>query len=172
MGRDAAGRKAAGRKTLILAGALALAAEALGSLIVAAGFYGFVSFGNGTHFGAATPGVLQVGVLVLSLGAGAALALGALILFLAAFGVVLNSFMQGVMMAIAALQLFVTIVVTGLTGWTQLFLLGGVFVLLTGALAVAMVTPPEPQPEPGPVEPAPNGGPSAGPGTGGAPKIA
>ncbi|MBW8806871.1 MAG: hypothetical protein JF587_23895 [Catenulisporales bacterium] len=132
-------RNAAGRKVLIFAGALALAAEALGSLIVAAGFYGFVSFGNGTSFGPASPGVLQVGVLV-------------------------------VMMAIAALQLFVTIVVTGLTGWTQLFLLGGVFVLLTAALAVAMVTPPAPKPEPGPVEPAPNGGPGAG--NGGTPKIA
>ncbi|MFL6114689.1 MAG: hypothetical protein ACJ786_25545 [Catenulispora sp.] len=164
------GRNAAGRKILILAGALALAAEALGSLIVAAGFYGFVSFGNGTSFGPASPGVLQVGVLVLSLSIGAVLVLGAVILFLAAAGMVLNNFMQAVMMAIAALQLFVTIVVTGLTGWTQLFLLGGVFVLLTAALAVAMVTPPPPRPEPGPVEPAPTGGPGAG--TGGAPKAA
>ncbi|MFD0638524.1 hypothetical protein [Catenulispora yoronensis] len=146
-----------GRKTLILAGALGLAAEAFGSLVVAAGFFGFLRFGNGVQFGPASPGLLQIGVLLLCLGAGAALLVGAVILVLAAVGVVLNNLMQGVMMAIAALQLFVTIVVTGLTGWTQLFLLGGVFALLSAALAVAMVTPNPPKPEPGPVEPAPPG---------------
>jgi hypothetical protein len=161
---------AVGRKILILAGALALAGEALGMLIVALAFYGFVSFGNGFSFGPASPGILQVGVAVLSVGMGVALIAGALILVLAAVGVVLNNFMQGVMMGIAALQLFVTIVVTGLTGWTQLFLLGGVFLLLAGALAVAMVTPPAPKPEPGPVEAAPPGG-GAG-GANGAPKTA
>jgi len=157
-----------GRKILILAGALGLAAEAVGSIVVALAFYGFVSFGNGVHFGAAGPGLLQIGVVILSLSMGLALLLGALILVLAAIGVVLNNFMQRVMMGIAALQLFVTIVVTGLTGWTQLFLLGGVFVLLAGALAVAMVTPNPPKPEPGPVDPAP----SAGAGNGSAPKTA
>ncbi|NUP49542.1 MAG: hypothetical protein HOW97_19870 [Catenulispora sp.] len=144
-----------GRKILILAGALALAAEALGMLIVTAAFYGFASFGNGTSFGPASPGILQAGAMVLCLGIALALAGGALILILAAVGVVLNNFMQGTMMAIAALQLFTTIVVTGLTGWTQLFLLGGVFVLLSGALAVAVISPPAPKPEPGPVEGAP-----------------
>lgn len=153
-----------GRKILILAGAVALAAEALGTLIVAAAFYGFVSFGNGVKFGPAGPGLLKVVVIALNLSLGGALLLGAVILALAAFGMVLNSFMQGLMMAIAALQLFVTIVVTGLTGWTQLLLLGGVFVLVSGALAVAMVTPNPPKPEPGPVEPAPPaGGTSGGP---------
>ena len=149
-----------GRKILILAGAVALAAEALGTLIVAAGFYGFVAFGNGVKFGPAGPGLLKATVIALNLGLGAVLLLGAVILVLAAFGMVLNNFMQGLMMAIAALQLFVTIVVTGVTGWTQLFVLGGVFVLLAGALAVAMVTPNPPKPEPGLVEP-------ASPGTGG-----
>jgi hypothetical protein len=149
-----------GRKILILAGAVALAAEALGTLIVAAGFYGFVAFGNGTKFGPAGPGLLKVVVIALNLSLCLTLLVGAVILVLAAFGMVLNSFMQGLMMAIAALQLFVTIVVTGVTGWTQLFVLGGVFVLLAGALAVAMVTPNAPKPEPGPVEPAPNGTPS------------
>ncbi|GAA1972991.1 hypothetical protein [Catenulispora subtropica] len=156
-----------GRKILILAGALALAAEALGMLLVAAAFYGFLAFGNGVKFGPASPGVLQVGVSVLCLSMALALAVGALILVLAAVGVVLNNFMQGVMMALAALQLFVTIVVTGLTGWTQLLLLGGVFLLLSGALAVAMVTPAAPRPEPGPVEAAPPGG-----GANGSPKTA
>jgi len=152
-----------GRKILILAGALALAAEALGTLIVAAGFYGFVSFGNGVKFGPAGPGLLKLVAIGLNLGLFAALMLGAIVLVLSAFGMVLNNFMQGLMMAIAALQLFVTIVVTGLTGWTQLFLLGGVFLLLAGALAVAMVTPAAPKPEPGPVEPAPPAG-GGGPG--------
>jgi hypothetical protein len=152
-----------GRKILILAGAVALAAEALGTLIVAAAFYGFVSFGNGVKFGPAGPGLLKVVVIALNLSLGGALLLGAVILALAAFGMVLNSFMQGLMMAIAALQLFVTIVVTGLTGWTQLLLLGGVFVLVSGALAVAMVTPNPPKPEPGPVEPAPPAGGASGP---------
>jgi hypothetical protein len=151
-----------GRKILILAGAVALAAEALGTLIVAAAFYGFVSFGNGVKFGPAGPGLLKVVVIALNLSLGGALLLGAAILALAAFGMVLNSFMQGLMMAIAALQLFVTIVVTGLTGWTQLLLLGGVFVLVSGALAVAMVTPNPPKPEPGPVEPAPPAGGAGG----------
>ena len=156
-----------GRKILILAGAVALAAEALGTLIVAAGFYGFVAFGNGTSFGPAGPGLLKVAVIALNLSLGAALLFGAVILVLAAFGMVLNSFMQGLMMAIAALQLFVTIVVTGVTGWTQLFVLGGVFLLLSGALAVAMVTPQAPKPEPGPVEPAsPAGGSGPLPGNG------
>lgn len=145
-----------GRKILILAGALALAAEALGMLIVAAAFYGFASFGNGVSFGPATPGILQVGAMVLCLSIALVLAAGAVILTLAALGVVLNTFMQGTMMAIAALQLFTTIVVTGLTGWTQLLLLGGVFILLSAALAVAMITPPPPKPEPGPVEGAPS----------------
>jgi hypothetical protein len=152
-----------GRKILILAGAVALAAEALGTLIVAAAFYGFVSFGNGVKFGPAGPGLLKIVAIALNLGLGAALLLGAIILVLAAFGMVLTAFMQGLMMAIAALQLFVTIVVTGLTGWTQLFLLGGVFVLVAGALAVAMVTPNAPKPEPGPVDPAPPAGGSGGP---------
>ena len=152
-----------GRKILILAGAVGLAAEALGTLIVAAGFYGFVSFGDGVKFGPAGPGLLKVVAIALNLGLGGALLFGAIILVLAAFGMVLNNFMQGVMMAIAALQLFVTIVVTGLTGWTQLFVLGGVFVLLAGALAVAMVTPNPPKPEPGPVDPAPPAGGGAGP---------
>ena len=49
-----------GRKILILAGAVALAAEALGTLIVAAGFYGFVAFGNGVKFGPAGPGLLKI----------------------------------------------------------------------------------------------------------------
>jgi hypothetical protein len=161
-----------GRKILILAGALALVAEAFGVLVVAAGFYGFVSFGNGVKFGAAGPGLLKIVVVLLNLGLGLALLLGALVLVLAAFGMVLNNFMQGLMMAIAALQLFVTIVVTGLTGWTQLFVLGGVFVLLSGALAVAMVTPNAPKPEPGPVDPAPPAG-GSGPLTGnGAPTTA
>lgn len=153
-----------GRKILILAGAVALAAEALGTLIVAAGFYGFVAFGNGVKFGPAGPGLLKIVVIALNLTLGVSLLLGAVILVLAAFGMVLNNFMQGLMMAIAALQLFVTIVVTGVTGWTQLFVLGGVFVLLAGALAVAMVTPNAPKPEPGPVDPATpgNGGPLAG----------
>ena len=155
-----------GRKILILAGAVALAAEALGTLIVAAGFYGFVAFGNGVKFGPAGPGLLKIVAIVLNLGLGLALLTGAAILILAAFGMVLNSFMQGLMMAIAALQLFVTIVVTGVTGWTQLFVLGGVFLLLAGALAVAMVTPDAPQPEPGPVEPAPPAGGGARPGNG------
>ena len=144
-----------GRKILILAGAVALAAEALGMLIVAAAFYGFASFGNGVSFGPASPGILQVGAVVLCLSMALALAGGALILVLAAVRVVLNNFMQGTMMSIAALQLFTTIVVTGLTGWTQLLVLGGVFILLSGALAVAMITPPAPKPEPGPVEGAP-----------------
>jgi len=152
-----------GRKILILAGALALAAEALGTLIVAAGFYGFVSFGNGVKFGPAGPGLLKLVAIGLNLGLFAALMLGAIVLVLSAFGMVLNNFMQGLMMAIAALQLFVTIVVTGLTGWTQLFILGGVFLLLAGALAVAMVTPAAPKTEPGPVEPAPPAG-GGGPG--------
>lgn len=152
-----------GRKILILAGAVALAAEALGTLIVAAAFYGFVSFGNGVKFGPAGPGLLKIVAIALNLGLGAALLLGAIILVLAAFGMVLTAFMQGLMMAIAALQLFVTIVVTGLTGWTQLFLLGGVFVLVAGALAVAMVTPNAPKPEPGPVDPAPPAGGSGSP---------
>ena len=153
-----------GRKILILAGAVALAAEALGTLIVAAGFYGFVAFGNGVKFGPAGPGLLKIVAIALNLGLGAALLLGAVILVLAAFGMVLNNFMQGLMMAIAALQLFVTIVVIGVTGWTQLFVLGGVFILLSGALAVAMVTPNAPKPEPGPVDPAApgNGGPLPG----------
>ena len=153
-----------GRKILILAAAVALAAEALGTLIVAAGFYGFVAFGNGVKFGPAGPGLLKIVVIVLNLGLGSALLLAAVVLVLAAFGMVLNNFMQGLMMAIAALQLFVTIVVTGVTGWTQLFILGGVFILLAGALAVAMVTPSAPKPEPGPVDPASpgNGGPLAG----------
>ena len=155
-----------GRKILILAGAVALAAEALGTLIVAAGFYGFVAFGNGVKFGPAGPGLLKIVAIVLNLGLGLALLTGAAILILAAFGMVLNSFMQGLMMAIAALQLFVTIVVTGVTGWTQLFILGGVFLLLAGALAVAMVTPDAPQPEPGPVEPAPPAGGGTRPGNG------
>lgn len=149
-----------GRKILILAGAVALAAEALGTLVVAAGFYGFVAFGNGTKFGPAGPGLLKVVVVALNLALCLTLLVGAVVLLLAAFGMVLNNFMQGLMMAIAALQLFVTIVVTGVTGWTQLFVLGGVFVLLAGALAVAMVTPNPPKPEPGPVDPAPNGTPS------------
>jgi hypothetical protein len=151
-----------GRKILILAGAVALAAEALGTLIVAAGFYGFVAFGNGTKFGPAGPGLLKVVVIALNLSLFLALLLGATILALAAFGMVLNNFMQGLMMGIAALQLFVTIVVTGVTGWTQLFVLGGVFVLLAGALAVAMVTPNAPKPEPGPVDPAPPTGGTTG----------
>lgn len=149
-----------GRKILILAGAVALAAEALGTLIVAAGFYGFVAFGNGTKFGPAGPGLLKVVVIALNLSLCLTLLVGAVVLLLAAFGMVLNNFMQGLMMAIAALQLFVTIVVTGVTGWTQLLVLGGVFVLLAGALAMAMVTPNAPKPEPGPVDPAPNGSPS------------
>ena len=163
-----------GRKILILAGAVALAAEALGALIVAAGFYGFVSFGNGVKFGPAGPGMLKIIALGLNLGLFAVLMLAAIILVLAAFGMVLNNFMQGLMMAIAALQLFVTIVVTGLTGWTQLLILGGVFLLLAGALAVTMVTPAAPKPEPGPVEPAPPaGGGSPGPRPGnGAPTTA
>ncbi|WP_194894256.1 hypothetical protein [Catenulispora pinisilvae] len=144
-----------GRKILIFAGALALAAEALGTLVVAAAFYGFVAFGNGVKFGPAGPGLLKIVAVALNLALCAALFLGAVILILAAFGMVLNSFMQGLMMAIAALQLFVTIVVTGLTGWTQLFILGGIFVLVAGALAVAMVTPNAPTPEPGPVDGAP-----------------
>ncbi|MEY9855330.1 hypothetical protein ABH935_000929 [Catenulispora sp. GAS73] len=155
-----------GRKILILAGAVALAAEALGTLIVAAGFYGFVAFGNGVKFGPAGPGLLKLVAIGLNLGLFAALLLGAIILVLAAFGMVLNNFMQGLMMAIAALQLFVTIVVTGVTGWTQLFVLGGVFLLLSGALAVAMVTPAAPKPEPGPVEPAPPASPGPRPGNG------
>jgi hypothetical protein len=150
-----------GRKILILAGAVALAAEALGTLVVAAGFYGFVAFGNGTKFGPAGPGLLKVIVIALNLSLCLTLLVGAVVLLLAAFGMVLNSFMQGLMMGIAALQLFVTIVVTGVTGWTQLLVLGGVFVLLAGALAVAMVTPNAPKPEPGPVDPAPNGSPTA-----------
>ncbi|MEY9934926.1 hypothetical protein ABH926_009597 [Catenulispora sp. GP43] len=165
-----------GRKILILAGAVALAAEALGTLIVAAGFYGFVAFGNGVKFGPAGPGLLKIIAIALNLGLGGALLLGAIILVLAAFGMVLNNFMQGLMMAIAALQLFVTIVVTGLTGWTQLFVLGGVFVLLAGALAVAMVTPNAPKPEPGPVDAAPpaggGGGGAGGPLGNGAPTAA
>jgi hypothetical protein len=147
-----------GRKILILAGALGLAGEALGTLIVAAAFYGFVSFGNGVSFGPAGPGLLKGIVIVLNLSLGLTLLLGTVILILAAFGMVLNNFMQGLMMGIAALQLFVTIVVTGVTGWTQLFVLGGVFLLLSGALACAMVTPNAPKPEPGPVEPAPPAG--------------
>ncbi|NUR62302.1 MAG: hypothetical protein HOV87_27125 [Catenulispora sp.] len=145
-----------GRKILILAGALALAAEALGMLIVTAAFYGFASFGDGVSFGPASPGILQVGAMVLCLSITVALSGGALILTLAALGFALNNFMQGTMMAIAALQLFTTIVVTGLTGWTQLLLLGGVFILLSAALAMAMITPPPPKPEPGPVEGAPS----------------
>lgn len=146
-----------GRKILILAGAVALAAEALGTLIVAAGFYGFVAFGNGVKFGPAGPGLLKIVAIGLNLALCVALLSGAVILVMAAFGMVLSNFMQGLMMAIAALQLFVTIVVTGVTGWTQLFVLGGVFVLLAGALAVAMVTPNPPKPEPGPVDAAPGG---------------
>lgn len=149
------------RKVLILAAALALAAEALGALFVADAFYGFVSFGDGMHYAGATPGVLQFVAIALNVGLAAILAVGCLILLLAALGVVLNPLMQGIMMGIAALQLFVTIVVTGLTGWTQLFVLGGVFVLLAAALAVTVVTADAPKPEPGPVDPAPGGG-SAG----------
>ena len=147
------------RKILILAAALALGAEALGALFVAAAFYGFVSFGNGFSFGPASPGVLQFVVVALNVGIAAILGLGCLVMVLAAFGVVLNSAMQGLMMGIAALQLFVTIVVTGLTGWTQLVVLGGVFLLLAGALALTVVAGDPPKPEPGPVEAAPvNGG--------------
>jgi hypothetical protein len=146
-----------GRKILILAGAVALAAEALGTLVVAAGFYGFVAFGNGVKFGPAGPGLLKIIAIGLNLVLCISLLLGAGILVAAAFGMALNNFMQGLMMAIAALQLFVTIVVTGVTGWTQLFVLGGVFVLLAGALSVAMVTPAPPKPEPGPVDAASGG---------------
>lgn len=145
------------RRILILLAALALAAEAAGALFVMLAFYGFVSFGNGLAFGPAGPGALKVIVVVLNLGLALFYLTGAVIMFLAAFGMVLNNFMQGTMMGLAALQLFLTIVVTGLTGVTQLLVLGGVFVLLTGALAVTMVTPSAPRaakPEPGPVEPA------------------
>jgi hypothetical protein len=145
------------RKILILAAALALALEALGALYVADAFYGFVSFGNGMHFAGVTPGVLEFVVVALNVGLAAILGTGALILVLAATGVVLNPLMQGVMMGIAALQLFVTIVVTGLTGWMQLFVLGGVFALLAAALAVTVVSADVPKPEPGPVDPAPVG---------------
>lgn len=140
------------RRILILLAALALAAEAAGALFVMLAFYGFIGFGDGVKFGPAGPGALKVVIVALNLGLALFYGTGALIMVLAAFGVVLNPFMQGTMMGIAALQLFLTIVVTGLTGWTQLLVLGGVFVLLTGALAVTMVTPSEPKPEPGPVE--------------------
>jgi hypothetical protein len=145
------------RRILILLAALALAAEAAGALFVMLAFYGFVGFGNGVAFGPAGPGALKVIVVVLNVGLALFYLTGAVIMLLAAFGVVLNSFMQGTMMGIAALQLFLTIVVTGLTGVTQLLVLGGVFVLLTAALSVTMVTPGAPRvpkPEPGPVEPA------------------
>jgi hypothetical protein len=150
------------RKILILVAALALAGEALGALFVANAFYGFVAFGNGMKFDGATPGVLEFVVVALNVGLAALLGTGCLILLLAALGVVLNPLMQGVMMGIAALQLFLTIVVTGLTGWTQLLVLGTVFLLLAGALAVTMVSADAPKPEPGPVDPAPAGG-STGP---------
>jgi hypothetical protein len=143
------------RRILILAAALALSGEVVLALWVAWGAYEFVGFGNGISMGGITPGVLQAVTIVLNGGMAALFGLGALILLLAAFGVVLNKPMQGVMMVIAALQLFLTVVITGLTGWMQFFLLGGVFVLLAAALAVAMVTREPPKPEPGPVAPAP-----------------
>jgi hypothetical protein len=142
------------RRILILLAAIALAAEAAGALFVMLAFYGFVAFGNGMKFGPAGPGALKTVVVILNIGLALFYATGAVIMLLAAFGVVLNAFMQGTMMGIAALQLFLTIVVTGLTGVTQLLVLGGVFVLLSGALAVTMVTPSPGKPEPGPVEPA------------------
>jgi len=137
---------------LILLAALALAAEAAGAVFVMLAFYGFVGFGNGLKFGPAGPGALKTVVVILNIALALFYATGAVIMVLAAFGVVLNPFMQGTMMGIAALQLFLTIVVTGLTGVTQLLVLGGVFVLLTGALAVTVVTPSPRKPEPGPVE--------------------
>src|SRR5512139_12393 len=143
------------RKILIVAAALALAAEAVGALFVADAFYGFVSFGDGMHFAGVTPGVLEFVVVALNVGLAALLGTGAVILLLAAIGTVLKPLMQGVMMWIAALQLFVTIVVTGLTGWTQLFVLDGVFVLLAAAPAVTVASAAAPKPEPGPVDPAP-----------------
>jgi hypothetical protein len=145
------------RKILILAAALALGLEALGALYVADAFYGFVSFGNGFSYAGASPGVLQTVVVALNVGLAALLGVGCLIMLLAAFGMALNRPMQGVMMGIAALQLFLTIVVTGVTGWMQLFVLGGVFLLLAGALAITVVTADSPKPEPGPVEAAPGG---------------
>jgi hypothetical protein len=146
------------RKILILAAALALGLEALGAVFVAIAFYGFVSFGNGVAYAGASPGQLQAVAVVLNVGLAALYAVGCLIMLLAAFGTALNRPMQGVMMGIAALQLFLTIVVTGLTGWMQLFVLGSVFVLLAGALAVTAVTADAPKPEPGPVDPAPGNG--------------
>jgi hypothetical protein len=143
------------RRTLIFAAAAALGGEVFLALMVAAGFYGFVAQGDGVHFGPAGPGLLEVVAIALNVGLAAIFGLGALILLLAGLGVVLNRPMQGVMMGIAALQLFLTIVITGLTGWMQFFLLGGVFVLLAGALAVTMVTADAPKPESGPVEAAP-----------------
>jgi hypothetical protein len=140
------------RRILILLASLALAAEAAGAIFVMFAFYGFVAYGNGVKFGAAGPGALKTVVVVLNVGLALFYLTGAVIMLLAACGVVLNPFMQGTMMGIAALQLFLTIVVTGLTGFTQLLVLGGVFVLLTAALAVTMVTPSAPKPEPGPVE--------------------
>lgn len=140
------------RRILILLAALALAAEAAGAVFVMLAFYGFVGFGNGLKFGPAGPGALKTVVVILNIALALFYATGAVIMVLAAFGVVLNPFMQGTMMGIAALQLFLTIVVTGLTGVTQLLVLGGVFVLLTGALAVTVVTPSPRKPEPGPVE--------------------
>jgi hypothetical protein len=146
------------RKILILAAALALAGEALGALFVADAFYGFVAYGDGVHFAGASPGALEFVVVALNVGLAALLGVGCLIMLLAAIGVVLNRMMQGIMMGIAALQLFLTIVVTGLTGWMQLFVLGGVFLLLAGALAVTVVSADAPKPEPGPVDPAPGSG--------------
>ena len=143
------------RRILIIAAAIALALEALGALFVADAFYGFVSFGDGMHFAGATPGMLEFVAVALNVGLAALFGVGCLILLLAAVGVVLNPLMQGIMMGIAALQLFLTIVVTGLTGWMQLFVLGSVFVLLAAALAVTVVSADAPKPEPGPVDPAP-----------------
>jgi hypothetical protein len=163
------------RRVLIFAAAAALGGEVVLALWVAAAFYGFVAFGNGVHLGAAGPGLLEVVAVVLNVGMAAVFALGALILLLAGFGVVLNKPMQAVMIGVSALQLFMTIVVTGLTGWMQFGILGGTFVLLCGALAVTMVTGEPPAPEPGPVEPAPspaktqppsNGGPTPAPSAG------
>ena len=163
------------RRVLIFAAAAALAGEVLLALWVAVGFYGFAAFGNGVHFGAAGPGVLEAVAIVLNVGMAALFALGALILLLAGFGVVLNKLMQAVMTGIAVLQLFLTIVITGLTGWMQFGILGGTFVLLCGALAVTMLAGPPPAPEPGPVDPAPaptktqpssNGGPNPAPSAG------
>ena len=137
------------RRILILLAALALAAEAAGAVFVMFAFYGFVAYGDGVKFGAAGPGALKTVVVVLNVGLALFYLTGAVIMLLAACGVVLNSFMQGTMMGIAALQLFLTIVVTGLTGFTQLLVLGGVFVLLSGALAVTRSRPARPGRSPG-----------------------